>query len=200
MRQQLVHGKPTSAPRTGCCKRKEHSITELLSFPADQYKSNKSADMPQLLLNCGTRFAYKSIWQKFFLSHYFFLPATWTFNFLLPKSYGKINIWNAAGQLFVTWNNIMNSSLAAVFQMLELGKQAKYDNSQEGGAEVGKEVMQLRGFCTVRRRAELKKTKKTRISANFTLHATRELIQKAKANQGCLKLPWLCAIYCQLSF
>lgn len=94
----------------------------------------------------------------------------------------------------------MNSSLAAVFQMLELGKQAKHDNSQEGGAEVGKEVMQLREFCTVRRRAELKKTKKNRISANFTLRATRELIQKAKANQGCLKLPWLCAIYCQLSF
>lgn len=61
----------------------------------------------------------------------------------------------------------MNSSLAAVFQMLELGKQAKHDNSQEGGAEIGKEVMQLREFCTVRRRAELKKNKKKQDFSKF---------------------------------
>lgn len=66
----------------------------------------------------------------------------------------------------------MNSSLAAVFQMLELGKQAKHDNSQNGGPEVGKEVMQLRVFCTVMRRAQ----KNNRISANFTPCTTRELI------------------------
>jgi len=36
-----------------------------------------------------------------------------------------MNLLNAVGQLFATWDNTMNSSPVPAFQMLELGKQAK---------------------------------------------------------------------------
>lgn len=83
---------------------KRPKISMGVFFLADQCKNNKMTGTLRLLLSYGSRFIYKSIWQKCYLS----LSSASNLNLPLTfsKSYGRMkSIFKATAEWFATWNN-----------------------------------------------------------------------------------------------
>lgn len=103
-------------------------------FRADQHKT-KITNTLQLLLNYGSRFIDKSIWQKCSLFHYLF-ASNLNFSLTFSKSYGKMkNILKAIVGWFAAWDhNVLNFSPESYFKSWNISKQAKCNKSQEENA------------------------------------------------------------------